>query len=91
MFGDVFEELLRPEVQRVAPIWRWVGSASGAGLGFIMGSFPGAVAGAAAGNWLGNIRDKKGKSVAQVFMGLNANQRADVLRALAAKVLGSMG
>lgn len=43
MFGDVFEELLRPEVERVVPIWRWVGAASGAALGFIAGNLPGAV------------------------------------------------
>jgi hypothetical protein len=78
-------------VQRVVPLWRWVGSASGAGLGFIMGSVPGALAGAAAGNWLGSIRDKKGKSVSAVFMSLTPMQRSEVLRALAAKVLGSLG
>ena len=29
-FGDVFEDLLRPEVQRVLPMWTWLGGASGA-------------------------------------------------------------
>ncbi len=90
IFGSVFEELLRPEVQRVAPIWTWVGSASGAGLGFILGSIPGAIAGTVLGNRLGAIRDAKGKSVAAVFAGLGADQKAEVLRALAMKVLGSM-
>lgn len=91
MFSDVFEELLRPEVHRVVPLWTWVGSASGAGLGFILGNIPGAIGGAVLGNRLGLIRDRKGKSVSEVFMGLGASQRAEVLRALAAKVLGSMG
>lgn len=91
VFGDVFEELLRPEVHRVAPIWKWVGSASGAGLGFILANVPGAIGGAVLGNRLGAIRDAKGKSVVQVFGGLGANQRAEVLKALAVKVLGSLG
>lgn len=43
MFGDVFEELLRPEVERVVPIWKWTGALSGAVLGFIAGNLPGAV------------------------------------------------
>lgn len=91
VFGDVFEELLRPEVRRVAPVWKWVGSASGAGLGFILANIPGAIGGAVVGNRLGAIRDAKGKSVAEVFGGLGANQRAEVLKALAVKVLGSLG
>ncbi|KAL9935490.1 hypothetical protein V8E36_005838 [Tilletia maclaganii] len=91
VFGGVFEELLRPEVHRVAPMWKWVGSASGAGLGFIMGNIPGAIGGAVLGNRLGAIRDAKGKSVAEVFVNLSSSQRAEILKALAAKVLGSMG
>ncbi|CEH17033.1 Molecular chaperone (DnaJ superfamily) [Ceraceosorus bombacis] len=90
VFGSVFEELLRPEVERVAPIWKWVGSASGAGLGFIVGNIPGLVAGAFVGNRLGAIRDAKGRSVGQVFMTLNTSQRAEVLKALAVRVLGSI-
>ena len=90
VFGSVFEELLRPEVKRVAPLWTWVGSASGAAMGFIVGSVPGAIGGAVVGNRLGAIRDAKGKSVAQVFSSLGAGQKAEVLRALAMKVLGSM-
>ena len=43
VFGDVFEELLRPEVERVMPFWNWIGAASGAALGFIAGNLPGAV------------------------------------------------
>ncbi|KAK0570236.1 Meiotic Sister-Chromatid recombination aldehyde dehydrogenase [Tilletia horrida] len=91
VFGGVFEELLRPEVHRVAPVWKWVGSASGAGLGFILGNVPGAIGGAVLGNRLGAVRDAKGKSVAEVFINLSSSQKAEVLKALAAKVLGSMG
>lgn len=37
---------------------------------------------ALAGNRLGAVRDAKGKSVAQVFAGLGAGQKAEVSRAL---------
>ena len=43
-----------------------------------------------AGNRLGAIRDAKGKSVAAVFTELGADKRAEILRALAFKVLGSI-
>lgn len=43
-----------------------------------------------AGNKLGQIRDNKGKPVAQVFATLPGSQKAQILRALAFKVLGSM-
>ncbi|SPO35804.1 related to DNAJ-like protein homolog [Pseudozyma flocculosa] len=89
VFADVFEELLRPEVQRVAPFWKWVGGASGGALGFIVGNVPGALGGAFLGGQLGRIRDAKGKSVAEVFMGLAAGQRAEVLTRLLQKVLAS--
>lgn len=47
--------------------------------------------GAMAGNRLGAIRDAKGKSVAAVFGQLGGQQKAEILRALAMKVLGSIG
>lgn len=87
VFANVFEELLRPEVHRVAPFWKWVGGASGTALGFIVGNIPGALAGAFAGSQLGRIRDAKGKSVAEVFMSLGAAQRAEVLTNLLQRVL----
>ncbi|EED79131.1 predicted protein, partial [Postia placenta Mad-698-R] len=89
VFADVFEELLTPEVQRHAPWWAWFGAVSGAGLGFIVANLPGAMVGAYAGNRLGAIRDAKGKSVAAVFSQLGGSQKAEILRALAAKVLGA--
>jgi len=91
VFGDVFEEMLAPEVAHVRPWWSWVGAAAGGALGYIIANVPGAVAGGFAGNRLGAIRDAKGKSVAQVFGGLETTQKAEILRALAFKVLGSMG
>ncbi|KAF7311139.1 J domain-containing protein [Mycena chlorophos] len=89
VFADVFEELLRPEVQRHAPWWAWFGAACGAGVGFIIANVPGLMVGAVAGNRLGAIRDAKGKSVAAVFTDLHGNQKAEILRALAVKVLGA--
>ncbi|KAF8587259.1 DnaJ-domain-containing protein [Ramaria rubella] len=89
VFGDVFEEMLRPEVERRVPWWTYVGAASGGALGFIIGNLPGMLFGGYAGNRLGAIRDAKGKSVAVVFAQLGGNQKAEILRALAMKVLGS--
>ncbi|KIR27874.1 hypothetical protein I307_02794 [Cryptococcus deuterogattii 99/473] len=101
IFGDVFEEMLAPEVPHVRPWWSWVGGTSGAALGYIVANVPGAVAGELdvevdgfvgfAGNRLGAIRDAKGRAVGEVFKDLGGAQKAEILRALAFKVLGSMG
>lgn len=90
VFGDVFEEMLAPEVAHVRPWWSWLGGAAGGALGYIVANVPGAIAGGFAGNRLGAIRDAKGKSVAAVFSTLEGSQKAEILRALAFKVLGSM-
>lgn len=90
VFTDVFEELLRPEVERRVPWWAWVGAMSGAGIGFIIANLPGAVVGGVAGNRLGAIRDAKGKPVGVVFAQMNGGQKAEILKALAIKVLGSI-
>jgi len=89
VFADVFDELLRPEIERHVPWWSWIGAVCGAGLGFIVGNVPGLALGAFAGNRLGAVRDAKGKSVAAVFSELGGQQKAEILRALAMKVLGS--
>ncbi|KAH0838419.1 hypothetical protein J3R83DRAFT_6726 [Lanmaoa asiatica] len=100
VFADVFDEilrgrllnlakLLRPEVERHTPWWSYLGATCGGGLGFIVANVPGLVLGAFAGNRIGAIRDAKGKSVAAVFSELGATQKAEILRALAMKVLGS--
>lgn len=73
-------QLLRPEVERHLPVWSWLGSACGAGLGFITANVPGLVVGAYAGNRLGAIRDAKGKSVAAVFAELGHRQKVEVRR-----------
>jgi len=90
VFTDVFADLLTPEVERTLPWWSWVGTVSGAGIGFIMANIPGAVVGGAAGNRLGAIRDAKGKPVGVVFAQLSGGQKAEILKALAVKVLGTI-
>lgn len=79
VFTDVFDELLRPEVQRRVPIWSWIGAICAAGLGFIIANVPGALGGAVVGHYLGRIRDSKGKSVAAVFNDLNSTDRKSVV------------
>ncbi|QRV76004.1 DnaJ domain protein [Ceratobasidium sp. AG-Ba] len=90
VFGDVFEDLLRPEVEKRAHWWTYLGAASGAGLGFIIANIPGMLMGGYAGNRLGAIRDAKGKPVAAVFASLGGSQKAEILKILAIKVLGSI-
>jgi len=90
VFGGVFEELLRPEVERRISWWSYLGTISGGTLGYILANIPGAIAGSVAGNRLGAIRDAKGKPVMTVFTQLSGNQRAEILKILALKVLGSV-
>jgi curved DNA-binding protein CbpA len=88
-FGGVFEELLRPEVDRRS-YWAYLGAGGGGILGYIIANIPGALMGMYAGNRLGAIRDAKGKPVAVVFAQLNNNAKAEILKALAVKILGSI-
>lgn len=69
---------LAPEVAHVRPFWSYLGGAAGATMGYIVANIPGALAGAVAGNRLGAVRDAKGRSVGEVFMGLGAGQKAEV-------------
>lgn len=57
----------------------------------IAGNIPGAAIGALGGSKLGAIRDAKGKAVYEVFKDLGADQKAEVLKGLAAKVFGMSG
>lgn len=77
---------LRPQVERLFPLWTYLGLTSGAIIGFITGNLPGAAIGAYAGSKLGKVRDAKGKAVYQVFKDLGGEQKAEILKALASKV-----
>lgn len=92
----MFEEMLREEGMPASGaetaegyFWSIVGGLSGGAIGFIVANFPGALAGAVAGNRLGAVRDKKGKSVYEVFQELPQEDKAKLLSRLAAKVLQS--
>ncbi|KAG2184680.1 hypothetical protein INT43_000593 [Umbelopsis isabellina] len=82
VFGGVFEELLRPEVEHPTIIWQALGAGAGAVMGFILANFGGAVAGGVAGRYLGRIRDRKGVSVYTAFERLTGSQRREILTAL---------
>ncbi|CAG8446928.1 2226_t:CDS:10 [Ambispora leptoticha] len=87
LFGNVFEEMLRPEVENPAWFYTPLGAASGALLGFICGNVPGLMLGAYAGSKLGAVRDAKGVSVYQAYQKLSGSHKAAILAALAAKLI----
>ncbi|KAG0368404.1 MAG: DnaJ domain-containing protein [Linnemannia gamsii] len=90
VFGGVFEELLRPEVQNPSSFYSPIGMASGAALGFICGGVPGAVLGGYGGKTLGRIRDQKGVSVIEAFGRLEHAHKAAIIASLAAKIFQSL-
>lgn len=105
MFADVWAALLRPEVEQPST-WRGLRRAPVAGgrhderrgdglyprqhPRWYVGRLTPALGGAVLGNRLGAIRDAKGKAVSEVFLALPGRERAEILRVLAMKVLGSM-
>jgi hypothetical protein len=68
-------------------MYQITGSAAGAVLGFIIANIPGAIGGFVAGNRLGAIRDNHGKSVYEVFQGLDPETRNGIIAKLAQKIL----
>lgn len=89
-FAETWEELLRPEMESSSHLWKYAGTVAGSVLGYIFGNIPGALGGGLVGGKMGSIRDAKGKSVSEVFLHLREDQRAQILRQLAIKVLGSI-
>ncbi|KAI9238478.1 MAG: DnaJ domain-containing protein [Podila humilis] len=90
VFGGVFEELLRPEVENPWNFYSPIGMASGAALGFICGGVPGALIGGYGGKQLGKIRDHKGVSVMEAFGRLEHAHKAAIIATLAAKIFSSL-
>ncbi|KAF9321350.1 hypothetical protein BG003_002198 [Podila horticola] len=90
VFGGVFEELLRPEVENPRSFYSPIGMASGAALGFICGGVPGALLGGFGGKQLGKIRDHKGVSVMEAFGRLEHAHKAAIIASLAAKIFSSL-
>ncbi|KAJ2078557.1 hypothetical protein H4R24_004396 [Coemansia sp. RSA 988] len=90
VFGNVFEDLLRPEVgNALGAWWSMLGMGAGAIIGFIIANIPGAVVGGFAGKSLGAIRDRSGRPVYDSFKDLPHARKAQILAALAAQVLGA--
>ena len=89
-FAETWEDLLCPELERVGHGWQYAGAVAGSVLGYIIGNIPGALGGGLLGGKVGSIRDAKGRSVSEVFLHLRSDQRAQILRELAMKVLGSL-
>ncbi|KAG1420180.1 hypothetical protein G6F58_004293 [Rhizopus delemar] len=89
IFGDVFEELLRSEVEHPTYLWRILGAGAGAILGFIFGNVPGAAIGALAGKTAGQVRDHKGVSVYTAFQRLTMEQRRNILTHLLARFVSA--
>ncbi|KAJ3096726.1 hypothetical protein HDU97_005617 [Phlyctochytrium planicorne] len=89
MFGNIFDELLIPEVPN--PVWFWqpIGGAAGSVLGFIVFNIPGAVFGYWMGNKMGKVRDMKGVSVYEAFSKLGKEKKAEILSHLAKKMFSS--
>jgi curved DNA-binding protein CbpA len=90
VFAEAFEEVLRPEVAAPSYLYRGVGSMSGAALGFIIGNLPGVLAGLYLGERLGEIRDKRGKSVYEVFSEMEAEKRRSILKMLWRSMVASV-
>ncbi|TPX69114.1 hypothetical protein SpCBS45565_g02692 [Spizellomyces sp. 'palustris'] len=86
VFGNVFDELLVPEVPN--PIWFWepVGGIAGFMMGFIVFNIPGAIFGAYTGKKMGKVRDMKGVSVYEAFAKLGKDRKAEILSHLAQKM-----
>lgn len=99
-FGNVFEEMMhdaemteeeedadgRKKEVPTKRFWSIAGAVSGGTLGFIVAGGVGAATGALGGYKAGEIRDKKGKSVYDVFQELPPESKSKVLGELAAKI-----
>jgi len=99
-FAPFFEEMLNEEgLRREVPpanstdrkgfffFWRIIGALAGGMLGFIIFNITGMITGLVVGSQLGAVRDRKGKSVYQVYQELPQGDKMRILSELAARVL----
>ncbi|KAF3941386.1 hypothetical protein ABW19_dt0205638 [Dactylella cylindrospora] len=92
-FEEFFEEMvneegLRDEVrQGTGKFWSLVGAISGGILGYIIYNSAGFFAGLVIGNRLGAIRDKRGKSVYEVYQEMPQGDKMRILSELATRIL----
>ncbi|KAI9227686.1 MAG: hypothetical protein DHS80DRAFT_31548 [Piptocephalis tieghemiana] len=82
IFAQAFDQLLSPCVQNPGYLYRGLGGFSGAALGLIVGNLPGVILGWFIGEKLGEIRDKRGKSVYEVFTELDTDRQKEILKSL---------
>ena len=87
LFGDMFNDLMIPEVPNPSYFWQPVGTVAGVMLGFICLNVPGAVMGGYYGNRAGKVRDMKGVSVYEAFSKLSQERRYEILGNLSKKFL----
>ncbi|RKO92189.1 DnaJ domain-containing protein [Blyttiomyces helicus] len=89
VFGNVFDDLLIPEVPN--PIWFWqpIGAVAGFAMGFIIFNIPGGIFGAYSGSKMGKVRDMKGVCVYEAFSKLGKERKSEILSSLASKLFSS--
>jgi len=90
IFGSVFNELLKPEMEKHSHYYTPVGSVAGGVLGFIVMNIPGLIAGAFFGYTMGSIRDRNGMSVYDAFCKLEGDKRHEILVALGHKMFSAI-
>ncbi|KAJ3304332.1 hypothetical protein HDV03_002947 [Kappamyces sp. JEL0829] len=85
VFGEMFNDLMVPEVPNPSYFWQPIGTISGIMMGFIVLNVPGAVIGGYYGNRAGKIRDMKGVSVYEAYCKLSHEKRQEILANLGKK------
>lgn len=89
IFGEIFNDLMVPEVPNPSYWWQPIGTVSGVMLGFIVLNVPGAIMGGYYGNRAGKVRDMKGVSVYDAYCKLSTERRQEILSNLGKKFLSA--
>ncbi|KAJ1499923.1 hypothetical protein HMI54_015087 [Coelomomyces lativittatus] len=91
VFADLIENEIKEEHQKSistqGSLWKSLGTMSGSILGFIFANIPGAMIGAVVGFKAGQVRDKTGRSVMDVWRSMNPDKRRSILNRLVQKLL----